>query len=118
MTADKRVIHAREFLDAIRPYKVADRPISVLQREDAELRRMLAGVLAVIDEHQAAALTPRQREVLAAALADAVTYRDPSGDCTGCEAHPAGLCDDHAADLDKTDAYLELAGQLGIEVDR
>jgi hypothetical protein len=50
VTADQRVIAAREFLDAIRPYKVADRPISVLQREDAELRRMLGQVLDVVTE--------------------------------------------------------------------
>jgi hypothetical protein len=30
-------------------------------------------------------------------LSDAVTYRGPSGAAAGCEAHPAGLCADHAA---------------------
>jgi hypothetical protein len=63
-------------------------------------------------------MTPAQLEILGQALADAITYRDPSGACADCDAHPAGLCKDHAADLDRTDAYLELAGQLGIEVDR
>ena len=47
---DQRVITAREYLECIAPYKVTDRPLSVLQREDAELRRMLAAVLAAIDE--------------------------------------------------------------------
>ena len=46
---DQRVEQAREFLDAIIEYKVASRPISVLQREDAELRRMLGQLLDVID---------------------------------------------------------------------
>jgi hypothetical protein len=64
------------------------------------------------------ALSAEQLATLGQALGDAATYRDPAGDCTDCEAHPAGLCEDHAADLDKTDAYLKLAAALGIEVDR
>jgi hypothetical protein len=59
-----------------------------------------------------------QRELLGQALADAITYRTPDSFCTGCEDHPAGLCDDHAADLDLTDAYLQLGRELGIEVAR
>jgi hypothetical protein len=59
-----------------------------------------------------------QRGILRQALTDAIAYRDPSGICPDCDAHPAGLCSDHAEDLDKTDAYLELARSLGIEVDR
>jgi hypothetical protein len=59
-----------------------------------------------------------QREVFGQALADALIYRDPAGLCPGCEGHPAGLCDDHAADLLLTDAYLQLAAELGIEVER
>jgi len=31
---------------------------------------------------------------------------------------PAWLCNDHAADLDLTDAYLALARELGIERER
>lgn len=75
------------------------------------------------------ALDEGQREVLAAALSDAVHYRDPDGFCADCEAIPAcpvpgepgrlapGLCDDCAADLNLTDAYLQLAEELGIGVD-
>jgi hypothetical protein len=61
-------------------------------------------------------LSAEHREVLGRALADAIQFRDASGFCPLCEAHPAGLCDDHAADLDLTDAYLALARELGIEV--
>ncbi len=57
-----------------------------------------------------------QREVMAAMLADALARREPSGQCTGCDDHPAGLCDEHAADLDLTDAYVALGRELGIEV--
>jgi hypothetical protein len=56
--------------------------------------------------------------VLGHALADAIAYRDPAGTCTYCDEHPAGLCEDHAADLDKTDAYLSLARQLGTEAEQ
>jgi hypothetical protein len=67
------------------------------------------------------ALAEGQREVLAQVLADAIEYRDlrvNSGHCADCEDHPADLCDDHAADLNLTDAYLALAAELGIEVPR
>lgn len=65
-----------------------------------------------------AGLTAGQRELLAAVLADAIDRREPSGSCADCEEHPSGLCWDHAADLDRCDAYLGLARQLGIGVDR
>jgi hypothetical protein len=58
-----------------------------------------------------------QRAILRQALSDAVAYRDPGGACTDCDTHPASLCADHAADLDKTDSYLALARSLGIELD-
>ena len=80
------------------------------------LASMLGAVLEVAG--QAPALTPPQRDVLAQALADAVEYRTPGADCADCDASPAGLCADHAEDLDKTDACLALARVLGIEVDR
>lgn len=67
---------------------------------------------------KASALTAEHLVTIGQALADAATYRDPSGACPDCEAHPAGLCEDHAADFDKTDAYLQLAKALGIEVER
>ena len=62
-----------------------------------------------------ATLTGPQREVLASALSDAIEHRTPGGDCTDCEAHPAGLCEDHGSDLDLTDAYLALGRELDIE---
>jgi hypothetical protein len=67
---------------------------------------------------QAPALDDGQREVLAGALADAIEYRTPEGFCAECETRPEGLCNDHAADLDLTDAYLALARELRLELDR
>jgi hypothetical protein len=65
-----------------------------------------------------AAISGEQREIHGQALADALEYRTPSADCEDCDAHPAGLCNDHVADLDLTDAYVALGRELGIEVDR
>jgi transcriptional regulator with XRE-family HTH domain len=69
-------------------------------------------------EQIAAGSRPAHGEVLGQALADAIAYRDPTGICPDCDTHPAGLCEAHAGDLDKTDAYIELGRQLGIELDR
>ena len=59
-------------------------------------------------------LTAAQREVLGQALADAIEHRTPGAHCSDCDDHPAGLCYDHAGDLDRTDDYLALGRQLGI----
>ena len=116
MTADLRVGQAREFLAGARKRKVTELPPSILMREDAELRRQLGQVLDVVQAD--VSLTDEQLEVLGQALDDAIEWRTPSANCTGCDDHPAGLCNDHAADLDLTDAYLALARELGIEVER
>jgi hypothetical protein len=63
-------------------------------------------------------IAPHQRVVLGQAIADALIYRSPAVPCTACDEHPAGLCEDHASDLDRTDAYLTVARDLGIEVER
>jgi hypothetical protein len=116
MNAEQRVANAREYLGYARKISVADLPHSALMRMAAELRRQLGQVLDVVDVRPA--IGDGQREVLGQALADAIQFRDPGGFCAGCEGSPAGLCDDHAADLDLTDAYLALARELGIEVQR
>jgi hypothetical protein len=59
-----------------------------------------------------------QREVLGQALAHAIERRTPEGFCADCEVRPEGLCNECAADLDLTDAYLALGRELGIEVPR
>lgn len=52
-----------------------------------------------------------RRALLLAALADAAEYREDrgGGECAACEAHPAGLCEDHTEDLAKAADYRALA---------
>jgi hypothetical protein len=134
VSADYRVTAAREFLDAITPYPVASRPHSVLQREDAELRRILGQLLTYVDDtedeerqHDVTGLTvsggarisPAGMLILASALPDAAEYREGrAGDsfCADCEAAPEGLCETHSAELDQRDVYVALGRDLGIEV--
>jgi hypothetical protein len=81
-------------------------------------QRLSESVASLLDAPAETALTGLQREVLAQALADAIEYRTPGADCADCDDSPAGLCEDHAADLDRTDACLALARVLGIEAER
>jgi hypothetical protein len=50
-----------------------------------------------VSDGQAAVLSADQREVPGQALADALRYRTPDGECAGCDERPAWLRDDHAA---------------------
>ena len=65
-------------------------------------------------------LEPRQRDVLARALADAVYYRDPPVHCPACDAQQAHdvLCPECAATLARATAYLDLGRTLGLEAPR
>jgi len=65
-----------------------------------------------VSDRQAAVLSADQREVPGQALADALSYRTPDGERTGCDEHPGGPGNDHAADLDLTDAYLALTPRV------
>ena len=53
MSGDQRVISAREYLNGARRRKVDELPPTLLMREVAELRRLLASVLGVLAERQA-----------------------------------------------------------------
>jgi hypothetical protein len=81
-------------------------------------QRLSESVASLLDAPAEARLALHQPVVLVQALADAIEYRTPGADCADCDASPAGLCQDHAEDLDKTDAYLALARVLGIEAER
>jgi len=132
VTADQRAALAREYLDGARKRKVTQLPPSLLVRECAELRRHLGQLLDVIGE-QAGALQEARAALLSAYEAAAVMltaaevatvldglaiaaecrrYR-ASLICQACAEHPAGLCEDHQADLDQADEYDVLARQIG-----
>ena len=61
-------------------------------------------------------LTTAELGALRQALGDAIAHREPCGSCVDCDEHPSGLCEDHAEDLDRCDAYGLLAKALGIEL--
>jgi hypothetical protein len=56
-----------------------------------------------------------QEAIVLDALAVAAEYRRyrASLTCQACNDHPAGLCEDHQADLDAAGEYDELAGRIG-----
>ena len=107
---DLRVTVARKALAELPPAEDIDRPYFWIGR----LRTALSDLVSVASP---GGMDNGQREVVAQALADAIGHRTPEGFCEECEARPEGLCNDHAADLDLTDAYLALGRELGIEVD-
>jgi hypothetical protein len=68
-----------------------------------------------------AALTPRQLEIVLAALGDAARYRSSgaaASGCWDCENVPSGRCADHARDNDRARAYAELAAALSADAGR
>jgi len=88
----------------------------VTERPHFWIGRLRVALQALADVASPGGMDTGQREVLGQALADAIKYRTP-GICEECDVRPEGLCDDHAADLDLTDAYLALGRELGIEVE-
>jgi hypothetical protein len=80
-------------------------------------KRNAASVLSLLRRARQAgreesALTPRQLEIVLAALGDAARYRTSGVATTGCfdcEKIPSGRCADHARDNDRARTYAELA---------
>ena len=65
-----------------------------------------------------AALTPRQLEVVLAALNDAALYRGAgaaAAGCWDCDNIPGGRCAEHARDNERARAYAEVAAALSSE---
>ena len=60
-------------------------------------------------------LTRRHAVLIMQALEDAEGYRRLRADawCAGCQDAPQGACDDHANDMPLTNAYRDLAAELG-----
>ena len=82
------------------------------------LAEHLGQVLDVIGQPPPVVLPANQSDCFRDMLADAETYRSKgvAGSCKDCDASPTALCWDHEADLDRIDAYNELARALGIAV--
>jgi hypothetical protein len=98
---DVRVVVARRALAELPAAEDIERPYFWIGRTRTNLQALVDGWPSGVP----GGLSEEHREVLGAALADAISYRTPEGFCADCEAHPANLCLDCAADLDLTDAH-------------
>jgi hypothetical protein len=83
-------------------------------------KRNAASVASLLERARAAGraesgLTPRQLEIVVAALGDAAVYRASGAaatSCWDCEMVRGGRCADHARDFDRASAYADLASAL------
>jgi hypothetical protein len=116
-TTDPRLTAASEYLGYARGLKVADLPRDGLIRLAAELRRQLGQVLGYLGE--VVVLGPDRLEVLGRVFSDAVRFNDVAVHCEACDALPGDeLCPEDAAGFAAGTSYLNLARDLGIEVDQ
>jgi len=130
-TSDQRVTYAREFLAGTRRRKVAELPPTVLARELAEARRVLGQLLDLVTDFEDANvgedvtrvtmwagyfIAPADVPAFDAALADAITYREPAAECAA--SGDEGLYPTHEADLERANAYRALARALDVEESR
>ena len=127
MSADQRITAAAEFLDHARKHRAEDLPAYLLERHYTELRRQLGTVLNVVAEMSADMATLRrsvsagvfdlgeeESALVLDALEVAAEYRRYRADlsCVACARSQAGLCDDHAADIERAEEYAALARQI------
>jgi hypothetical protein len=113
---------ARELLEtALTGIRLGCRDSQFLSRLVHWDKRNAAAVASLLERARQAGreeggLTPRQREVVIAALSDAAIYRASGAAearCWDCEIIPGGgRCGDHAKDNDRARAYAELAAVL------
>jgi hypothetical protein len=119
--AGSRRSAAREVLEgALRGVRLGGRDRQFLARLVHWDKRNAASVASLLVRvrqagREEAGLTPRQREVVIAALHDAAIYRASGAagmGCWDCEMIPGGRCAEHARDNDRAGAYAELAAML------
>jgi hypothetical protein len=112
---------ARDLLDsALAGIRLGCRDSQFLSRLVHWDKRNAAAVASLLERARQAGrdevgLTPRQREIVIAALDDAAMYRASGAAGTGCwdcEMIPGGRCAHHAKDNDRARAYAELAALL------
>jgi hypothetical protein len=119
--AGSRRTAAREVLEgALRGVRLGGRDRQFLARLVHWDKRNAASVASLLVRarqagHEEADLTPRQREVVIAALHDAAIYRASGAagmGCWDCEMIPGGRCAEHTRDNDRAGTYAELAAML------
>lgn len=119
--ADSRRASARDALDAVLTgVRLSCRDRQFLGRLVHWDKRNAASVAALIwrarlTGRDEATLTPRQLEIVMAALRDAAVYRASGADvigCWDCANIPGGRCADHVRDPDRARAYADLATLL------
>jgi hypothetical protein len=119
-TGSRRTV-AREVLEkALRGVRLSSRDRQFLGRLVHWDKRNATSVAALLTRareagREEAGLTPRQREVVIAALRDAAIYRASGAagqGCWDCEIIPGGRCAEHARDFDRAGSYAELAEKL------
>jgi len=118
--ADRRATAREALAAALSGVRLGGRDRQFLSRLvhwDKRIASSVASLLwrARLAGREEAALTPRQLEVVIAALGDAAIYRSSGADsmgCWDCENIAAGRCADHAKDADRARNYAELAAML------
>jgi hypothetical protein len=112
---------ARQLLDAaLAGVRLGGRDRQFLTRLVHWDKRNAASVASLLECARAAGraesgLTPRQLEIVVAALGDAAVYRASGAaatSCWDCEMVRGGRCADHARDFDRASAYADLASAL------
>jgi hypothetical protein len=116
---------ARQLLDAaLAGVRLGGRDRQFLARLVHWDKRNAASVASLLERAQEAGraagraeagLTPRQLEIVIAALGDAAVYRASGAaatSCWDCEMVRGGRCADHARDFDRASAYADLASAL------
>jgi hypothetical protein len=119
--AGSRRTAAREVLEkALRGVRLSSRDRSFVARLLHWDKRNATAVASLLIRAREAGreeggLTPRQREVVIAALRDAALYRASGAagaGCWDCEIIPGGRCAEHAKDFDRAVSYAELEATL------
>jgi len=114
---------ARQLLDAaLAGVRLGGRDRQFLARLVHWDKRNAASVASLLDRAREAGraesgLTPRQLELVIAALGDAAVYRASGAaatSCWDCEMVRGGRCADHVRDFDRASAYADLASTLSV----
>jgi hypothetical protein len=110
-----RLAGIRAVLDEVLHDELADREHALEQIE------LIAGDSGLpVTAGEGSAPGDSRRALLAAALADAIAFREARAAmaCDDCEASESGACSRHLDEIDQADRYRIVGRELGIGVDR